>query len=60
MNEKPLDKPIVADMIELLKTYPQDAALRIEDADTNWHISIIHHELIKDTVILSGRYGEMN
>ena len=55
-----LDHPTVADLVATLLAYPQDAKVIIEDADTNWTIDHIHHDMTKDgTVFLFGEYSEM-
>lgn len=55
----PLNKPIVADVIRLLETYPQDALFCMVDSDTYWTINIIHHELREGKVEFFGCYEEM-
>ena len=56
-----LDFPTVGQLVATLQTYPQDAKIIIEDADTMWTINHIHHGQEKDgTVFLAGNYSEMN
>jgi hypothetical protein len=61
MADIKIEDPTVAQFIEFLKQFPQDAALRIEDPDTGDEICIIHAKVDeKDgTIWLTGYYGEM-
>lgn len=54
-----IENPTVAELICLLQTLPQDKPLRIEDADTNWTISIIHVSEDAEAIWLYGDYSEM-
>ena len=59
MNTK-LQKPTVKDIIDYLSQFPPETPFRIEDADTNWTISIIHaHQDQEGKVWFSGEYSEM-
>lgn len=55
-----LDRPTVADLIRKLSTYPADMPVRLQDADTDWTICIIHFSVEKEkTLFLGGEYCEM-
>lgn len=58
-----LDKPTVAQFIEILQRLPPDRQLRMIDADTSWTIEIIHiydgEFPDPETVWLEGKYFEM-
>jgi hypothetical protein len=54
-----LNKPTVGDVIKKLAEYPPDIPLRIEDADTNKTISVIHFAEAGGELILFGKYEEM-
>lgn len=54
----------VAELIEVLRTYPENTKIVLMDADTYWEIPVIHHEMSTapdgvERVILSGEYCEM-
>ena len=59
MTQTTLTKPTVGEMINKLSEYPIDMPLRIEDADTNWTIDIIHFDDGTGELFLSGQYWEM-
>ena len=62
-SDKPvttLDKPTIGDMIKKLSEYPSDMPFRIEDADTNWTIDLIHFEESDGKLFIKGEYGEMS
>ena len=61
ITEHLLDKPKVRDLIAVLKTYPQDSAIIMQDADTLWDITKIHIGVeINGTIVLWGKYPEMS
>lgn len=54
-----LDKPTVADVIAYLQTLPQDAPLRLYDADTGYTITKVHIDRAADGFVwLFGDYAE--
>lgn len=55
-----LVKPTVGQMIEALQQPPADTPFRMEDADTEWPITVIHIELREDGLWLFGLYHEMH
>lgn len=54
-----LDNPKVKDLVALLLKLDQEKDIRIEDADTNWEISIIHFSEQENKIFMSGEYYEM-
>ena len=60
MIETVLDKPVVKDLIEALKSFDPSSPLRIEDADTGWEIHKIHINFREGKIWLCGEYHEMN
>lgn len=54
----------VGELIETLSSYPHTVQIVIEDADTQWLIDTIHHDISVGSdgirrVVLSGLYSEM-
>ena len=54
----------VGELIETLNSYPHTVQIVIEDADTQWMIDKIHHDISVGRdgirrVVLSGFYSEM-
>lgn len=56
-----LNRPTVQDVINALKDFPADSQFRIEDADTNWEISIFNVMQDKDGWVWfdAADYGDM-
>lgn len=54
-----LFEPTVGQVIELLSKYHKDMPFRMEDADTNWTIKIIHVDEVVGELFFSGDYSEM-
>lgn len=46
----------VADLIEVLKTFPADTPMRIMDADTGWSLLVRRVYLENDEAFVSGEY----
>lgn len=60
MTDTVLRFPTVGDVIEHLSKFHSAAPFRIEDADTNWTIGLIHVTEDGGAVWLSGEYSEMD
>ncbi len=54
-----LNKPKVKDLIEKLMEFDPEMPVRIEDADTQWLIYIIHFSIYNGALLMSGEYHEM-
>lgn len=59
MSERVLVEPTVGQVIDLLSGYHKDMPFRMEDADTNWTIKIIHVDVVDGELFFSGEYNEM-
>ena len=60
MENIKLEKPKVKDLVAVLLNFDQEKDIRIEDADTNWEISIIHFFESEEKIFMGGSYSEMN
>ena len=59
MIDEQLVNPTVGDVRRLLEQCPDDMPFRIEDADTNWTISVIDAETRNGILWFSGQYATM-
>ena len=52
----------LAEFIGKLQAYPNDATIRLEDADTGWSINNIHidYDAQEKIITLAGVYSEMS
>lgn len=59
MDNFTLENPKVKDLVAVLLKLDQEKPIRIEDADTNWEISIFHFCESDGKIFMAGDYSEM-